>query len=50
MKLSHTVYSFGGGEELWYDFNAIATLFKDGGYTMVFDICAMMFGIWVLIH
>ena len=50
MKLSHTVYSFGGGEELWYDFNAIAALFKDGGYTMVFYICAMMFGIWVLIH
>jgi conjugal transfer mating pair stabilization protein TraG len=50
MKLTHTVYSFGGGEELWYDFNAIAALFKDGGYTMVFYICAMMFGIWVLIH
>eukprot|EP00919_Chromeraceae_sp_WS-2016_P019858 GHVR01047171.1.p1 GENE.GHVR01047171.1~~GHVR01047171.1.p1 ORF type:complete len:1355 (+),score=235.49 GHVR01047171.1:1692-5756(+) len=49
-NIPHTVYTYGGGEQLWLIFNAIATLFKDGGYMMVFYIASMMFGIWVLIH
>ena len=49
-NIPHTVYTYGGGEQLWLIFNAIATLFKDGGYMMVFYIASVMFGIWVLIH
>ena len=46
---SYTVWSYGGGEQLWYVFNAVATIFKHNEYSYAFYIAATLFGIWVLI-
>ena len=46
---SYTVWSYGGGEQLWYVFNAVATIFKHDEYSYAFYIAATLFGIWVLI-
>jgi conjugal transfer mating pair stabilization protein TraG len=45
----YTVWSYGGGEQLWYVFNAVATIFKHNEYSYAFYIAATLFGIWVLI-
>jgi conjugal transfer mating pair stabilization protein TraG len=45
----YTVWSYGGGEQLWYVFNAVATIFKHNAYSYAFYIAATLFGVWVLI-
>lgn len=41
-----TVYSYGGGEVLFYIFNAIAMLFNDGFVKSIFDFTIIIALMW----
>ncbi|RZI47515.1 conjugal transfer protein TraG [Rickettsiales endosymbiont of Peranema trichophorum] len=50
MHIDYVVYTYGGGEQLFYTFNAIASLFNGHKvYQSTFYISAVMFGFWVLL-